>query len=192
MMYMIQVDDDDFFDDGEIKSCSLLKAMKAPLVPEDCTEPYEALQCFTHSFELRYGGMHPLFLLGSLSDVVAEASGPSIAIKSVSSNFAAKHFANDSFCVFCIAVCFCSLDNSLSVHIRCSFVYIYPGFMGSTGFQSGISNLRGKTWWWFWGGNIQNISHCWNCILAEEANVCVPAPRQECSLQRVLQSAAVL
>ena len=80
----MQVDDDDLFDDADVKSCSLLKAMKAPLVPEDCTEPYEALQCFMHSFELRYGSMHPLFLLGSLADVVAEATGPPAASKAVS------------------------------------------------------------------------------------------------------------
>ena len=68
------MDDEDLFDDSVVKSCSVMKAMKDPLVPEDCTEPYEALQCFTHSFELRYGAMHPLFLLGSLADVVAEAT----------------------------------------------------------------------------------------------------------------------
>jgi hypothetical protein len=68
------VDDDDLFDEDYVKSCNLVKAMKDPLVPEDCTEPYEVLQCFTHSFELRYGAMHPLFLLGSLADVVAEAT----------------------------------------------------------------------------------------------------------------------
>ena len=70
-----QVDDEDLFaDDEDIKSCSLVKAMKDPLVPANCTEPYEALQCLTHSFELRYGPIHPLFILGSLADVVAEAT----------------------------------------------------------------------------------------------------------------------
>lgn len=69
------VDDEDLFaDDEDIKSCSLVKAMKEPLVPVNCTEPYEALQCLTHSFELRYGPNHPLFVLGSLADVVAEAT----------------------------------------------------------------------------------------------------------------------
>ena len=67
-----------------MKSCSVLKALKEPLVPEDCTEPYEVLQCFTHSFELRYGVMHPLFLLGSLADVVAEATSPAASSKTVS------------------------------------------------------------------------------------------------------------
>ena len=51
-----------------------LRALREPLVPEDCTEPYEALQYFTHSFEQRYGAMHPLFLLGSLSEAVSEAT----------------------------------------------------------------------------------------------------------------------
>ena len=65
------------FDDEDVKSTSAIKALKDPLVPEDCTEPYEVLQCFTHSFELRYGAMHPLFLLGSLAEAMAEAtSGP--------------------------------------------------------------------------------------------------------------------
>lgn len=73
------MDDEDLFDDSVVKSCSVMKAMKDPLVPEDCTEPYEALQCFTHSFELRYGAMHPLFLLGSLADVVAEATCPAVS-----------------------------------------------------------------------------------------------------------------
>lgn len=79
------MDDDDLFDDSDIKSCSLLKAMKEPLVPEDCTEPYEVLQCFTHSFELRYGAMHPLFLLGSLAEVVAESTSSPVMNRTVSS-----------------------------------------------------------------------------------------------------------
>ena len=50
-------------------------------------EPYEALQCFTHSFELRYGAMHPLFLLGSLSEAVSEATIGSASSGSVSCLF---------------------------------------------------------------------------------------------------------
>lgn len=90
VMYIIiyfslsQVDDDDLFDEDYVKSCSLLKAMKDPLVPADCTEPFEVLQCFTHSFELRYGSMHPLFLLGSLADVVAEATSSPASSRTVS------------------------------------------------------------------------------------------------------------
>jgi len=61
----------------------VIKAMKEPLVPEDCTEPYEVLQCFTHSFEMRYGSLHPLFLLGSLAEVVAEATSPSASSNTV-------------------------------------------------------------------------------------------------------------
>lgn len=77
------MDDDDLFDD-DMKSCTLLKALQDPLVPVDCTEPYEVLQCFIHSFELRYGTMHPLFLLGSLADVVAEATNLPASSKAVS------------------------------------------------------------------------------------------------------------
>ncbi len=67
---VFQVDDEDLY----VDTPSNMTALREPLVPEDCTEPYEALQCFTHSFELRYGAMHPLFLLGSLSEAVLEAT----------------------------------------------------------------------------------------------------------------------
>ena len=79
-----QADDEGLFADDDAITDPSMKAMKNPLVPEDCTEPYEVLQCFTHSFELRYGSMHPLFLLGSLAEAVAEATSPSASSRTVS------------------------------------------------------------------------------------------------------------
>jgi len=84
------------------------KAMKEPLLPQDCLEPNEALQHFTQKFEqrsvhdlcctslqmirnlpsplpTRYGAMHPLFYIGSLSDAVEEATSGPILSESVSS-----------------------------------------------------------------------------------------------------------
>jgi len=61
------------------------KAMKEPLLPQDCLEPNEALQHFTQKFEQRYGAMHPLFYIGSLSDAVEEATSGPILSESVSS-----------------------------------------------------------------------------------------------------------
>lgn len=81
--------DEEIFEEDAEKS-SLMKAMREPLVPEDCTEPYEVLQCFTHSFELRYGPMHPLFLLGSLADVVAEATSGPASSRNVSTLLGSK------------------------------------------------------------------------------------------------------
>ena len=59
-------------------------AMTKPLVPVDCSEPYEFLQCFTRSFELRYGSMHPLFLLGSLDEALSTVTNPFISKNAVS------------------------------------------------------------------------------------------------------------
>ena len=70
------------FDDGNENP--VLKAMKEPLIPRGCLEPYEALQFFTHAFEARYGAMHPLFLIGTLSDAVNEATAGSATSGTVS------------------------------------------------------------------------------------------------------------
>ena len=69
----LQGEDEELFGD-DMRNGPNMKALREPLVPVDCIEPYEVLQCFTHSFELRYGVMHPLFLLGSLSEAVSEAT----------------------------------------------------------------------------------------------------------------------
>ncbi len=58
--------------------------MREPLIPQGCLEPYEALQFFTHAFEARYGPMHPLFLIGSLSEAVGEATSGSALSGTVS------------------------------------------------------------------------------------------------------------
>jgi len=70
------------FEDPAVDSAS--KAMKEPLIPDGSMEPYEALQFFTHGFEARYGSMHPLFLIGSLSEAVIEATSATAASGTVS------------------------------------------------------------------------------------------------------------
>lgn len=112
------VDDEDLFDDGDVKNCSLLKALKDPLVPQECTEPYEVLQCFTHSFELRYGAMHPLFLLGSLADVVAEATSAPPSSKTRKPMFVYLHHDGSVLSnVFCSQLlCKESIVNHLSLN----------------------------------------------------------------------------
>ena len=66
-------DADDFIapEDTSIKTATA--AMKAPLIPQDCSEPTEALMHFTDVFKNRYGPCHPSFYVGSLADVVREA-----------------------------------------------------------------------------------------------------------------------
>lgn len=56
---------------------SLPTAVKhGALIPEECTDPQIALQLFTSNFEQRYGGLHPLFYIGSLAEALKEASSP--------------------------------------------------------------------------------------------------------------------
>lgn len=74
--------DDGMFNDGIDNPTH--RAMKETLIPRGCLEPYEALQFFTHAFEARYGAMHPLFLIGTLSDAVSEATAGSATSGSVS------------------------------------------------------------------------------------------------------------
>ena len=50
------------------------RAMRQPLMLPGCTEPDTVLQQFTHNFAQRYGPMHPLFFVGSLSAAVKEAT----------------------------------------------------------------------------------------------------------------------
>ena len=75
--------DDGIFEDSGSSLPS--KAIKDPLIPHGCLEPYEALQFFTHGFEARYGAMHPLFLIGSLTEAVREATSASALSGAVSS-----------------------------------------------------------------------------------------------------------
>ena len=70
-----------------------MRTLRKTLVPEVCTDPYEALQYFTLSFEQRYGAMHPLFLLGSLSEAVSEAT-----IGTASSGTVSIHIIFTSLC----------------------------------------------------------------------------------------------
>ena len=75
---------DSLQDDGLFASDSFddpaAKAMRTPLAPGGCTDPEEVLLKFTKTFELRYGSMHPLFYIGSLSSAVSEAtSGTAIS-----------------------------------------------------------------------------------------------------------------
>ena len=50
------------------------RAMRRPLMPQGSTEPDTVLQEFTQNFAERYGPMHPLFFVGSLSAAVKEAT----------------------------------------------------------------------------------------------------------------------
>lgn len=69
---------DSLGDDGlfssDFNDNSSAKAMKTPLAPRSCTDPDEVLSHLTRTFELRYGAMHPLFFIGSLSSAVSEAT----------------------------------------------------------------------------------------------------------------------
>ena len=49
----------------------------SPIVPVDCSEPIDALNCFSDRFNQRYGPIHPLFYIGDLNDAVKEATGGS-------------------------------------------------------------------------------------------------------------------
>ena len=60
------------------------RAMKRPLMSQGSSEPSTVLQEFSHNFEQRYGPMHPLFYVGSLSDAVREATNGSAMSGSVS------------------------------------------------------------------------------------------------------------
>ena len=60
------------------------RAMKHPLMSQGSTEPSTALQEFSHNFEQRYGPIHPLFYVGSLSDAVRDATNGSAMSGSVS------------------------------------------------------------------------------------------------------------
>lgn len=48
---------------------------REPLIPPDCEGSVEALHYFSERFGSRYGDIHPLFFIGSLSDAVKEATG---------------------------------------------------------------------------------------------------------------------
>ncbi|KAL5486530.1 hypothetical protein EMCRGX_G019023 [Ephydatia muelleri] len=66
-------DADDFLTSEDTPISTATAAMKAPLIPQDCIEPTEALMYFTEVFKKRYGPCHPSFYVGSLADVVREA-----------------------------------------------------------------------------------------------------------------------
>ena len=48
-------------------------------VARDFIEPSKGLACFSQRFAQRYGNVHPLFYIGSLSDAVNEATGGPVA-----------------------------------------------------------------------------------------------------------------
>ena len=88
------------------------RAMRQPLMLHGCTEPDTVLEQFSRNFAQRYGPMHPLFYVGSLSAAVREATSGSAMGGTVS-----------HFCEVLLGTVHC-IPMSM-VHVHCMYCNSY-------------------------------------------------------------------
>ena len=94
------LDDNIFSTDVSTSDDISAKAMKQPLIPQDCKSPDVALQCFARNFGQRYiyGPTHPMFYVEALSAAVKEATSGSASSGTV------RHVLQGSTCISPIKV----------------------------------------------------------------------------------------